>query len=125
MNADNNKLGRGLGSLLSPGSQKENKRFKFINITEIHANKDQPRESFKKEELEELANSIKSQGILQPIVVRPANDGLYQIIAGERRWRAAQLAGLHEMPALIKEMSDELVGEQPSLKTFKEKISMQ
>lgn len=111
MNADNNKLGRGLGSLLSPGSQKENKRFKFINITEIHANKDQPRESFKKEELEELANSIKSQGILQPIVVRPANDGLYQIIAGERRWRAAQLAGLHEMPALIKEMSDELVGE--------------
>ena len=111
MNADNNKLGRGLGSLLSPGSQKEDKKFKFINITEIHANKDQPRESFKKEELEELANSIKSQGILQPIIVRPANDGLYQIIAGERRWRAAQLAGLHEMPALIKEMSDELVGE--------------
>ena len=60
MNADNNKLGRGLGSLLSPGSQKEDKKFKFINITEIHANKDQPRESFKKEELEELANSIKS-----------------------------------------------------------------
>ena len=111
MNADNNKLGRGLGSLLSPNVQKNDKNFRFINITEIQANQDQPRDSFKKDELEELASSIKSQGILQPIVVRPTNEGHYQIIAGERRWRAAQLAGLHEMPALIKEMSDDLVGE--------------
>ena len=111
MNADNNKLGRGLGSLLSPNVQKNDKNFRFINITEIQANQDQPRNSFKKDELEELASSIKSQGILQPIVVRPTNEGHYQIIAGERRWRAAQLAGLHEMPALIKEMSDDLVGE--------------
>ena len=80
--------------------------FKLINISEIKANKDQPRKDFKKEELEELASSIKSQGVLQPIVVRKKAEQQYEIIAGERRWRGAQIAGLHEIPALVKEMTD-------------------
>ena len=111
MNLDNKKLGRGLGSLLSPQEKKEDNNFKFINISEIKANENQPRKNFKKEELEELAISIKSRGILQPIVVRLLQDGTYEIIAGERRWRASQIAGIHEIPALIKEMGDEGVNE--------------
>ena len=111
MNLDNKKLGRGLGSLLSPREKKEDNNFKFINISEIKANENQPRKNFKKEELEELAISIKSRGILQPIVVRLLQDGTYEIIAGERRWRASQIAGIHEIPALIKEMGDEGVNE--------------
>ena len=110
MNLENKKLGRGLGSLLSSGT-KESKDFKFINISEIQANANQPRKNFKKEELQELANSIKSQGILQPIVVRPIKNNQYEIVAGERRWRGAQIAGLHEIPALIKSMSDDDVQE--------------
>ena len=99
-----------MGSLLSSGN-KEDKNFKFINISEIQANQNQPRKNFKKEELQELANSIKSQGILQPIVVRPVENNQYEIIAGERRWRGAQIAGIHEIPALIKNISDEAVKE--------------
>ena len=110
MNFENKKLGRGLGSLLSSGA-KEDRNFKFINISEIQANQNQPRKNFKKEELQELARSIKSQGILQPIVVRLLKNNQYEIIAGERRWRGAQIAGLHEIPALIKNMSDEAVQE--------------
>jgi ParB family chromosome partitioning protein len=110
MNLENKKLGRGLGSLLSSGT-KESKDFKFINISEIQANANQPRKNFKKEELQELASSIKSQGILQPIVVRPVKNNQYEIVAGERRWRGAQIAGLHEIPALIKSMSDDDVQE--------------
>jgi len=110
MNVENKKLGRGLGSLLSSGT-KENKDFKFINTSEIQANLNQPRKNFKKEGLQELASSIKSQGILQPIVVRPIKNNQYEIIAGERRWRGAQIAGLHVIPALIKSMSDEAVQE--------------
>jgi ParB family chromosome partitioning protein len=110
MNLENKKLGRGLGSLLSSG-KKENKDFKFINTSEIQANLNQPRKNFKKEGLQELASSIKSQGILQPIVVRPIKNNQYEIIAGERRWRGAQIAGLHVIPALIKSMSDEAVQE--------------
>ena len=107
MISENKKLGRGLGALLSSGkNEKNNQNFKLINISEIKANKDQPRKDFKKEELEELASSIKSQGVLQPIVVRKKNEQQYEIIAGERRWRGAQIAGLHEIPALVKSMTD-------------------
>ncbi len=107
MISENKKLGRGLGALLSSGKNEKNiQNFKLINISEIKANKDQPRKDFKKEELEELASSIKSQGVLQPIVVRKKAEQQYEIIAGERRWRGAQIAGLHEIPALVKEMTD-------------------
>jgi len=113
MNSDNKKLGRGLESLLSSEGTNlsDEKNFKNINISEIHANQNQPRKKFKKEELEELASSIKSKGILQPIVVRPTKNNHYEIIAGERRWRGAQIAGLHEIPAVIKDMSDQMVHE--------------
>ncbi len=87
MNSDNKKLGRGLESLLSSESPNLNdeKNFKNINISEIHANQNQPRKNFKKGELEELASSIKAKGILQPIVVRPTKDNHYEIIAWERK----------------------------------------
>ena len=111
MNTENKKLGRGLGTLLPSGKNKEDKSFKFINVSEIQANLNQPRKNFKKDDLEELALSIKSQGILQPIVVRLLSSNNYKIIAGERRWRAAQLAGIHEIPAFIKEIPEDLLNE--------------
>ena len=111
MNTENKKLGRGLGALLPSEKNKEDKSFKFINVSEIQANLNQPRKNFKKDDLEELALSIKSQGILQPIVVRLLSSNNYEIIAGERRWRAAQLAGIHEIPAFIKEIPEDLLNE--------------
>jgi ParB family chromosome partitioning protein len=111
MNIENKKLGRGLGALLPSGKNKEDKSFKFINVSEIQANLNQPRKNFKKDDLEELALSIKSQGILQPIVVRLLSSNNYEIIAGERRWRAAQLVGIHEIPAFIKEIPEDLLNE--------------
>ena len=111
MNTENKKLGRGLGALLPSGKNKEDKSFKFINVSEIQANLNQPRKNFKKDDLEELALSIKSQGILQHIVVRLLSSNNYEIIAGERRWRAAQLVGIHEIPAFIKEIPEDLLNE--------------
>ena len=105
---ENKKLGRGLSSLFSG---KENifddkNGLQTISITSLQANKNQPRKKFDKEELNELANSIKSKGILQPIIVRKTTSDSFEIVAGERRWRAAQIAGLHEVPALIKNITD-------------------
>jgi ParB family chromosome partitioning protein len=109
MNLDNKKLGKGLGALLTPAKKTENKDFEFINISEIQTNQNQPRKNFNNEELQGLANSIKSQGVLQPIVVRRLENNNFEIIAGERRWRAAQIAEIHQIPALIKEMDDKMV----------------
>mgnify|MGYP001184128433 CR=1 FL=1 len=106
MNSENKKLGMGLGALLSSTNKKEADDFRFINISEIKSNNQQPRKNFKKEELEELASSIKEKGVLQPIIVRALENNNYEIIAGERRWRGAQIAGIHQIPALIKEMTD-------------------
>ena len=110
MNNNRNKLGRGLTSLLSSGTNNfSDKTFKLINISSIFANSQQPRKNFRKDELQDLADSIKSKGILQPIVVRKKNEDSYEIIVGERRWRAAQIAEIHEIPALVKEMGDKEV----------------
>ncbi len=110
MNKNNSKLGRGLNSLLSSNtSNSTDKIFKLINVSSIFANLQQPRKNFEKDELQDLAASIKSKGILQPIVVREKNEDSYEIIVGERRWRAAQIAGIHEIPALVKEMNDDEV----------------
>ena len=110
MNRETNKLGRGLDSLLSPNIEDAGEKiFKLINISSIISNQQQPRKTFKKNEIEDLASSIKARGILQPIIVRKKEKDSYEIIAGERRWRAAQIAGIHEMPAIIKEMNDEEV----------------
>ena len=95
-------LGRGLSSLLGESSEKKVTTNK-ISIKDLKRNKFQPRKSFTKESLEELTNSIKEQGVIQPIVVRrdKQNSKKYEIIAGERRWLASQNAGLHEVPVVI------------------------
>ena len=105
---ENKKLGRGLGALLSSGNKtiQDDKNFKLINISEIRANQNQPRKNFRKEEIENLASSIKSHGVLQPIIVRPTNDGNYEIVAGERRWRAAQTAGIHQIECVVKDFDE-------------------
>ena len=99
-------LGRGLSSLLGDSSKKieTNK----VLIKDLTRNKFQPRRQFAKESLDELTNSIKEQGVIQPIVVRPnkSSEGKYEIIAGERRWLAAQNAGLHEIPVVILNVDD-------------------
>ena len=99
-------LGRGLSSLLGDSSKKieTNK----VSINDLIRNKFQPRKSFNKENLDELTNSIKEQGVIQPIVVRPSksSEGKYEIIAGERRWLASQNAGLHDVPVVILDVDD-------------------
>ena len=99
-------LGRGLSSLL--GDTEKKIETNKVSINDITRNKFQPRKNFSKENLEELTNSIKEQGIIQPIVVRPNKDlnGKYEIIAGERRWLASQNAGLHEVPVVILNIDD-------------------
>ena len=101
-------LGKGLGALLGDfdeGSQEEN-GLKKLPLHKIEPNPDQPRRDFDPEELEELAESIRTHGIIQPLTVREMPNGYYQIIAGERRWRASRLAGLEEIPAVIIEADD-------------------
>ncbi len=105
-------LGRGLGALLDTGSVVEattekERDVKKIKITQIEPNKTQPRTDFDQEKIEALADSIREYGIIQPIVVKLNKNGFYTIIAGERRWRAARIAGLKEVPALIKEVNEQ------------------
>ena len=99
-------LGRGLSSLL--GDSSKNIETNKIAIKDIVRNKFQPRKNFNKDSLAELTNSIKEQGVIQPIIVRPSAsvDGKYEIIAGERRWLASQNAGLHEVPTVILNVDD-------------------
>ena len=105
MNKENKKLGMGLSALLS--TKKDNSdNLITLNISQIHPNKEQPRKKFNQEELKELASSIKSQGLLQPIIVRSLNDDSYEIIAGERRWRAAQTAGFHQIECIVRDFDE-------------------
>ena len=99
-------LGRGLSSLLGDSSTKID--INKVSIKDLTRNKLQPRKHFDKESLVELTNSIKEQGVIQPIVVRPNKllEGKYEIIAGERRWLASQNAGLHEIPVVILNVDD-------------------
>ena len=105
-------LGRGLSALFGDekSSEKvsENNRSNTISISDLSRNPYQPRQNFKEEKLEELANSIRKNGLIQPIAVRPSKQksGKYEIVAGERRWLAAQRAGLHEIPVTILDLSD-------------------
>ena len=98
-------LGRGLSSLLGETKKTENTK---LAITALVRNKFQPRKHFNKESLEELSNSIKERGVIHPIIVRPDknSEGIYEIIAGERRWIASQNAGLHEVPVIIFNVDD-------------------
>jgi len=99
-------LGRGLDALFADNSIENAAETLTLPLNEIEPNRAQPRQSFREESLAELADSIARHGILQPLLVRPLPDGLYQLVAGERRWRAARLAGLSEVPVVIRELAD-------------------
>jgi len=102
-------LGRGLDSLLPGGAalpQAPQRDPNSARIEELHPSEGQPRHIFDEEKLEELAQSIRELGVLEPILTRKRSEGGFHIIAGERRWRAAQRAGLHEVPIVVRELSD-------------------
>ena len=101
-------LGKGLGALLGDFNEEpaEKSPYQLLPIYKVEPNRDQPRQDFDEEELQSLAESIAIHGILQPLTVRELSNGYYQIIAGERRWRAARIAKLSEVPAVIIEADD-------------------
>lgn len=107
-------LGKGLGALIQDnGSQKDNKSEKselVIDINKVEPNRKQPRKQFNEDSLIELSENIKQYGIIQPLLVKE-RDGYYEIIAGERRWRAAKMAGLSEVPVIIKDISEQEIVE--------------
>ena len=100
-------LGRGLDALLAANNTPETQRQDMLGVGVLQPGKYQPRTRMDPGSLEELAASIKAQGLIQPISVRPVGSGRYEIIAGERRWRAAQIAGLGEVPVLIRDIPDD------------------
>ncbi|TAH47263.1 MAG: ParB/RepB/Spo0J family partition protein [Betaproteobacteria bacterium] len=102
-------LGRGLDALLAADHDEEvtQRELRTLSTSALQPGKYQPRTRMDPGSLEELAASIKAQGVMQPILVRPVGDDAYEIIAGERRWRAAQIAGLDEVPCLVREIPDE------------------
>ena len=115
-NFKNKGLGKGLAALLGESEVKEKEIKQNFNIDKLSIhflkpNRFQPRKNFDKKQLEELAQSIKVRGIIQPIVVRKSDENTYEIIAGERRWRAAQLAQLHEVPVVKLDVDDTLAAE--------------
>ena len=99
-------LGKGLNALMLENSVDEAMSTNTLSINDIVPNKDQPRKTFDEGALQELADSISQHGVLQPLLVRPLPAGGYQLVAGERRWRASRIAGLKEVPVVIKELSD-------------------
>ena len=102
-------LGRGLDALLANDNDNTpSDALKMLEITRMQAGQYQPRSYMDEAALQTLADSIQAQGMIQPILVRPIEDGRYEIIAGERRWRAAQIAGLIQVPVLIRQIADEL-----------------
>ena len=101
-------LGKGLGALLGDFTEEvpEKSAYRLLPIYKVEPNPDQPRQDFDEEELQTLADSISVHGILQPLTVRETANGYYQIIAGERRWRAARLAGINDIPVVVIEADD-------------------
>jgi ParB family chromosome partitioning protein len=113
MNDKPTRLGRGLAALIGDMAVVEGARVtesggvKKLPVEFIIANRANPRRSFDDDQLEELTNSIREKGVMQPLLVRPSEDpNIFEIIAGERRWRAAQRAGLHEVPVIVREVDD-------------------
>ncbi len=102
-------LGRGLDMLLSSTNRETNKdtELKNLPVEKISKGEYQPRLSIDPDALQELAESIKAQGVVQPVVVRRLDTGSYELIAGERRWRASQIAGLHTIPAIVRDIPDQ------------------
>ena len=106
--ASNKGLGKGLGALLGDFDEetRENTPYKLLPIHKVEPNRNQPRQDFDEEELQALSESLATHGILQPLTVRELDSGYYQIIAGERRWRAARMAGISDIPVVIIEADD-------------------
>ncbi len=108
--AQKKRLGRGLVDLLDDAADIETARgiegYRTVALAALKANPQNPRRQFAEEELAELAASIAEKGVVQPLVVRPAEGGAYEIVAGERRWRAAQKARLHQVPVIVRQLSD-------------------
>ena len=104
--AKKDSLGKGLGSIFAENALDNDTQIS-LPIVEIVPNRNQPRKRFDDEALRELADSIAQHGELQPLLVRPMTDGSYQLVAGERRWRASQMAGLTEVPVVVREMSEQ------------------
>ncbi|MEE9352696.1 MAG: ParB/RepB/Spo0J family partition protein [Thiotrichaceae bacterium] len=106
-------LGKGLDILLSSASkakkaeEKNSSAMRILPVDKIEKGQYQPRLTIEPEALQQLADSIKAQGLIQPVVVRPIGGGKYELIAGERRWRACQIAGLHDIPAVVKDIPDQ------------------
>ena len=111
--ASNKGLGKGLGALLGDFEEvvQEKSPYRLLPIHKVEPNRNQPRQDFDDEELNELAESITLHGIIQPLTVRELGNGYFQIIAGERRWRAARIAGLDEVPVVVVEADDRKVME--------------
>jgi len=102
----NKGLGRGLDALLSGNVREQEEVLRELQVSQLKPGKYQPRSRMDESSLNELAASIKEQGVIQPILARVLTDGGYEIIAGERRWRAAQLAGLNQVPVLVRKVAD-------------------
>jgi ParB family chromosome partitioning protein len=101
-------LGRGLDALLSGEAGRSAEVLQTLNVALLDPGRYQPRSHMDESSLEQLAESIRAQGVMQPVLVRPLASGRYEIIAGERRWRAAQRAGLADIPAVVREVPDEV-----------------
>ncbi len=104
-------LGKGLDVLLSENSMEDGVTTVTLPLEEIVPNRDQPRKQFDDEALSDLAASIAQHGVLQPLLVRPMPDGSYQLVAGERRWRASRMAGLSEVPVVVRDMTEQEAAE--------------
>lgn len=100
-------LGKGLDALFMDNETVDSGGVVTLRLSQIEPNRDQPRKIFSEEALNELADSIREHGVLQPLLVRPLPGGSYQLVAGERRWRASRMAGLQEVPVVIREMDEE------------------
>lgn len=98
-------LGKGLDALFVDNDTKDSGNM-MLRLSSIEPNKDQPRKQFDEDALMELADSIRQHGVIQPLLVRPLDNGMYQLVAGERRWRASRMAGLMEVPVVIRDLSD-------------------
>lgn len=99
-------LGKGLGAIFLENESENGNSTVTLNISELEPNRDQPRKDFDEEALSQLSDSIRQHGLIQPILVRPILGGGYQIVAGERRYRACQLAGITEVPVTIRDLTD-------------------
>lgn len=106
MTAKKGGLGKGLSAIFMENESEDSNSTVTLKISELQPNREQPRREFDEKSLAELADSISQHGILQPLLVRPFLDGGYQIVAGERRFRAARMAGLTEVPVVIRDLSD-------------------